>query len=211
MSKFLSVASVLEKNRLDSDVPFLVAIDVVVVDPVTGSYVETLRLVRNSEQVTFNGNPYQPAIFDISFGAEASAQPAVSLSINDYTGAVQARMEEYGGGVGFGVTMYVINAGALTQGPEIQEIFEVTGATAKEYRCSFQLGADNETMKTFPRRRQTKDYCQARFGDPETCGYVGPLTTCDLTLQGPNGCAVHANTIRFYAYPGLNGNGFRYA
>lgn len=210
-STSLSVASVLEKNRLDSDVPLLVAVDIEVVNPTTGSYVETIRLVRNSEQIVFNGNPYQPAIFDISFGAEASSQPAVQMSINDFTGAVQARMEEYGGGVGFGVTMYVVNVGALAQGPEIQEVFEVTGASAKEFRCSFQLGADNETMKTFPRRRQTKDYCQWRFRDAGTCGYTGADLTCDLTLQGPNGCATKSNTIRFGAYPGLNGNGFRYA
>lgn len=207
----LSVASVLEKNRLDSDVPLLVALDIDVVNPTTGSVVETLHLVRNSEQIVFNGRTYTAAMFDISFASEASAHPNVSMSINDYTGAVQARMESYGGGVGFGVTMYIVNSGALTQGPEIVEFFEITGASAKEFKCQFQLGADNETLKLFPRRRQTKDFCQFRYKDGATCKYAGPMTSCDLTLQGSNGCQAHGNSINFGAYPGLNGNGFSYA
>jgi phage-related protein len=207
----LSVASVLEKNRIESDVPLLVALDIEVIDPSLGTYVETLRIVRNSEQITFGGNPYQPAIFDISFASEASAISNVSLSISDFTGAIQARMEEYGGGVGFNITMHVVNAGNLTQGSEVSEFFTVMGANAKDYKASFTLGADSDLLKTFPRRRQTKDFCQWRYKDPETCKYSGALSKCDLSLQGPNGCAAHGNTINFGAFPGLNSNGFRYA
>lgn len=206
----LSVATALEKNRLDSDVPLLVAIDIEVVDPVTAVVSEVLYLVLNSEEITFNGNVYQPAKFDINFGKEAGAQVGVNLNINDFSGAIQARMEEYGGGIGFNVTMYIINAGALSQAPEVVEYFQVIGANAKDYKCHFQLGAENEANKTFPRRRQTKDFCQWRYKDTETCRYAGVLTSCDLSLQGPNGCAVHENTINFGAHPGLNGNGFRY-
>ena len=208
---FLSVATVLEKNRLDSDTPFLVALDIEVVDPTTGVTSEVIYLVRNSETITFNGNPYQPAMFDITFGREASTTVNVSLTVNDYSGAIQARMEAYGGGIGFNVTMYIINAGALTQGPEVVEHFQVIGASSKDYKAAFQLGGENEVMMTFPRRRQTKDFCQWRFKDPTTCAYTGALTTCDLSLSGVNGCSVHANTLNFGAHPGLNSNGIRYA
>jgi phage-related protein len=211
MGASLSIASVLEKNRLDSDTPFLVALDIEVVNPSTGVVVEVLHVVRNSEQIIFNGNTYQPAMFDITFGASAGETSSVNLSMTDVTGAIQARMEEYGGGVGFNVTMYIVNAGNLDQPPEIEEFFQVTGSSAAEYRVIFALGAENETMKTFPRRRQTKDFCQWRYKDPETCRYAGGLATCDLTLQGANGCQVHANTIHFGAFPGLNTNGVRYA
>jgi phage-related protein len=207
----LSVATALEKNRLDSDVPFLVAIDIEVVNPATAVVVEVLHFVLNSEEITFNGVVYQPAIFDVKFSNEAGAQSTVDLTVKDLTGAVQARMEEYGGGVGFNVTMYVLNAGALDEEPEVVEFFQVTGSSAADYHCHFRLGAENEVMKTFPRRRQTKDFCQWRYKDPVTCRYTGGLATCDLTLQGANGCAAHNNTINFGAYPGLNSNGMRYA
>jgi phage-related protein len=207
----LSIATVLEKNRLDSDIPFLVALDIEVVNPATGVVVQVLHVVRNQEEITFNGNPYQPAMFDITFGQAMGEQTRVNLSMKDVTGAVQALMEEYGGGIGFNVTLYIVNGGALDDPPEIEEFFQVIGASASEYEISWELGAENETIKTFPRRRQTKDFCQWRYKDPDTCRYVGPLTSCDLTLQGPNGCAAHANTARFGAYPGLNTNGVRYA
>jgi phage-related protein len=211
MSAHLSIATVLEKNRLDSDVPFLVALDIEVVNPATGVVVEVLHVVRNESEINFNGNPYQPTIFDITFSAASGEQGQVNLSMTDVTGALQARMEEHGGGVGFNVTLYVVNAGALDQPPEIEEFFQVLSASASEYRCEFQLGAENEAMKTFPRRRQMKDFCQWRYKDPSTCRYAGPLATCDLTFQGTNGCAAHGNTIHFGGWPGMNTNGVRYA
>lgn len=211
MKQTLSIATAIEKNRLDSDTPLLVAIDIEVVNPDTGVVVEVVHLVRNNEEVVFNGTAYQPSIFDISFTKESGTQSAVSLSVNDYTGAIQARMEEYGGGVGFNITFYIVNAGALDEPPEMVEYFQVISASAVDYHAQFQLGAENEVMKTFPRRRQTRDYCQWRYKDPLTCRYAGGLGSCDLTLQGPNGCAAHNNTLNFGAYPGMNVNGYRYA
>lgn len=211
MPQTLSVATALEKNRLDSDIPFLVALDIEVVNPDTGVVVEVLHVVRNDSSIIHGGNTYEPAIFDIAFGSEAGSQSQINLHITDYTGAVQGRMEEYGGGVGFNVTMYILNSAALASPPEVVEFFQVIGAVAQEYRAQFTLGAENEAIRTFPRRRQTRDFCQWRYRDADTCGYSGGLATCDLTLQGPNGCAAHNNTGNFGAYPGLNSNGYRYA
>lgn len=210
MSKQLSVATVIEKNRLSSDEPFLVCLDIRVVDPQTQALVETLHLVRNTEDITFNGFEYKAILFDIELKEEAGAQSPVSLAITDYTKAVQGRMQAYGGGIGFQVTIVVVNAGALEQPPEVVEDFEVIGASAANYVCTFELGVESTLARNFPRRRQTRDFCQWRYKQPGTCGYTGNLPTCDLTLQGPNGCAAHGNTIRFGAYPGINSNGARY-
>lgn len=211
MANTLSIATVLEKNRLDSDVPFLIALDIDVVDPSTGSTVEQLRVVRNDENLTINTQVYTGARFDITFSAESGAQPSVNLSISDISGAIQARMEQYGGGVGFKVTMKIINAGDLNSPPDIEEYFEVLTAQAADYRCEWSLGAENEVTKPFPRRTQRKDFCQWRYKSAE-CGYPtnGPLPTCSLKLQGENGCAEHGREISFGGFPGINSNGFRY-
>lgn len=211
MSKSLSVATVIEKNLLSSGTPFLVLLDITVVNPATGVVVETLHICRNSEDVVFNSVTYTAANFDIELRSEAGSQPQVSLSIKDFTRAIQARMQAYGGGVGFRVTVMVVNAGALNSPPEVAEYFEVIGANAGNYVCVFTLGAENPLTFIFPRRRQTRDFCQWRYKDPLTCGYSGGIATCDLTLQGPNGCAAHNNTPRFGAYPGVSTNGIRYA
>lgn len=203
MSQPLSVVTVIEKNRVASDTPFLVCIEIGIVNPASGDLVETLRLVRNTEAITCNGLEYQPAMFDIELKQAAGEQQQVTLAIKDFSKAVQARMQAYGGGIGFNVKVLVVNGGALNEPPEISEYFEVVGASAANYVCSFILGAENALARRFPRRRQTKDYCQWRYKDEETCKYAGTKTSCDYSLQGPNGCAAHFNTINFGGFPGI--------
>lgn len=210
MAKSLSLATVIEKNRLSSDVPFLVCLDIEVIDPATQTHVETIHLVRNDEAISFNGFEYQPFLFDIELKQETGAMSSVSLTLTDFTKAVQGRIQAYGGGIGFLVNIMVVNAGAPDQPPEVLENFEVIGASAANYVCTFELGVENALAKNFPRRRQQRDFCQWRYKDASTCGYTGSLPKCDLTLQGVNGCAAHANTVRFGAYPGINSNGVRY-
>lgn len=209
MSTNLSLATVLEKNKLSSDVPFLALIDVDVVNPATGVVVITLHIVNNPESVTFNGVIYEPGGFNFELKAESGKQPEVTLSINDYTQTIQGYMQEYGGGVGSNVTLAIVRGDALDQPAEIVEYFQIVGASAAAYDATFQLGAENAVMKTFPRRRQHRDFCQWRFKSAE-CGYTGVLTTCDLGLQTSNGCTAHSNTINFGGYPGLTSNGTRY-
>jgi phage-related protein len=203
MTKSLSIASVIEKNRLSSDVPWLICIDVGVIDPATGTLVSTGHYVRNTDPITFNGFTYSPSVFDVELKEESGAQQTVRLSFKDYSLTVQRLMQEYGGGVGFTVAIIVVNAGALTQPPEIIENFQVVGAESSNYDCSFLLGAENNITKVFPRRRQTKDYCQWQFKGDD-CGYSGALTSCDLSLNGTNGCKAHDNVVRFGAFPGIN-------
>jgi phage-related protein len=209
MTKSLSVASVVEKNRLSSDTPWLICLDIDVIDPATSDKVETLHIVRNTEAITFNGFEYQPANFDIELKEESGSQQSIKLGIKDYTGTVQRRMQDYGGGVGFNVGIMVVNAGALNQPPEIVENFEVVGAESGNYECTFSLGAENNIARTFPRRRQTKDYCQWRYKG-EQCGYTGSMPSCDLSLKGANGCAAHQNVIHFGAFPGINSRDVNY-
>jgi phage-related protein len=210
MSKPLSIASVIEKNKIASDVAYVPLLDIEVVDPATSVLVEVLHIARNPEAVTHDGEEYEAGNFDIELRSDAGTQPTINLTIADMTRAVQAKMQEYGGGIGFNVTIKIVRSDALSQPPEVVEYFQVIGASATNYVASFTLGAENAITRTFPRRRQTKDFCQWRYKDPLTCKYAGVLTTCDLTLQGPNGCATHLNTINFGAYPGINRNGIRY-
>lgn len=210
MPNFLSVASVIEKNRLSSDNAFLLFLDIEIVDPNTGVVVEVAHIVRNSIDVTLNGTSYVPAEFSIEIKSESGIQPSINLMVHDMTRFLQTNMQEYGGGIGFNITLMGVAANALTSPVELIEYFQVIGASTKGYIVTFVLGAENALTRTFPRRRQTKDFCQWRYKDPKTCGYTGGLPTCDYSLQGPNGCAVHVNTPSFGAFPGINSNGFRY-
>jgi phage-related protein len=206
----LSLATAIEKARLDSSVPFVVALDITPVNGDTGAMGEKIYVVRNDENLTFNGRVYTAAMFDVSFGTELGTQGQTSLSMNDYSGGLRAKMSEFGGGVGFLVKLTIINAAALDDPPEFEHEYETLSAKATGYVVEFGLGAENDTLRQFPRHRQRRDFCRFRYKDGSTCGYTGPLPSCDYTLQGPNGCAAHLNTIRFGGFPGIQRNGYRY-
>ena len=202
MAAHLSVATVIEKDRIHSDVAFVVGLEIDVIDPEGGSLVETVRLVCNNENITYQGEVYIASNFDFEITQEAGSKAQMSVTANDFSRAIQARMQQYRGGIGFKVRLLVINSGNLSQLPEMKEEFTVIGASAKDYIISFKLGAENPLARRFPFRMQFKDRCQWTYKGTH-CGYAGPLTTCDFTLQGDNGCAVHGNTERFGGFPGI--------
>ena len=202
MGSHLSVATVIEKNRIASAVAFVVALEIDVVDPADQSVVETQRIVENTEPITFQGNVYSPARFELSITRTAGEQVSLTLTAYDYTRTIQSRMEEYGGGIGFEVRAMMINTGNLLQPPEIMEAFSVVGAKNKDYRVDFTLGAENPLAQRFPFRMQFKDRCQWVFKGAE-CKYVGADATCDYTLQGANGCGLKNNSLNFGAFPGI--------
>jgi hypothetical protein len=202
MPAHLSVATIIEANRIHSDVAFLVALEIDVIDPVTGGLVDIMRLVRNGENVTFNGHEFVSASFDIELESAAGEVPQIQLSAVDYSQAIQAKMQQFGGGIGFEVRVIVINAGALDQPPEMVERFKVVKASAKNYVVTFTLGAENPLTLRFPRRLQFRDRCPWRFKSAE-CGYTGPASSCDYTLQGDSGCSDKGNQANFGGFPGL--------
>lgn len=209
-SNFLSVASVIEANRLDSDVPILVLLQVELANPDTGDVMEIIRIVRNPEAVVFNGEVFDAANFDIEIKHESGKPSSFSATVLDYTQAITQMLEAYKGGVGSNVTLYIAPADGLDRPPELEENFQITAVSSADYRISFTLGAENALARPFPSRRQTRDFCQWRYKDPDTCAYTGSLPTCDLTLKGANGCSVHGNAINFGAFRGINSNGRRY-
>jgi lambda family phage minor tail protein L len=202
MPLHMSVATVIEKNRIASPVAFVPLLEIDVTDPKTGAYLETIYLARNNENVEYNGHTYTAAAFDFDAKVEDNNQPTVTVMTRDYTRAIQARVQAYGGGVGFTVRLIIVNSGNITQPPEIVETFSVIQTSAKNYDITFTLGTENPLTRRFPFRRQFRDRCQWRYKGPE-CGYNGPLPSCDFTLFGINGCAAHNNDPRFGGFPGI--------
>ncbi|MFT4064269.1 hypothetical protein [Paraburkholderia sp.] len=206
----ISVASVIEKNRLSSDVAYLAMLEIDVPDPATGTILETLRYVNNTENVVRNGNTYEAVQFSLDVKAELGAMPSVSLSFYDYAQHVLSKMKDNQGGVGFKVTITVVSATNLDGDPEVAEYFEVTDASAANYVVQFTLGAENALTRQFPRRIQRRDFCQWIYRDANTCRYSGSINGCDHTLDGPNGCRAHQNTENFGGCPNLVPSGSLY-
>ena len=206
MPKHLSIETVIEKNRIASTTAFVMLIEVGVINEVTGILDETIYLARNNEDITYQGHVYTATAFDFNIEESSENIPEVSVSIQDPTGAVMSRAEQYSGGVGWKVRFKYINTGNLTLEPEIEEMVYVVGATAQTYSMDFTLGARNPLSQRFPRRMQWRDRCSWVYKGDE-CGYTGGETFCDYTLQGPDGCGVKGNTLRFGGFPGIRPRG----
>jgi phage-related protein len=210
MANKLSVASVIEKNRIASDVAYLALLSIDVPDPTTGAILETLRYVNNTEDVVVQGQTYTAVQFSIELTSASGETPSISLSFADYTQAVLSKMNDYAGGVGFNVKISVYAANNLDGDPEVAEYFQVTAATAANYEVSFTLGAESALTKQFPKRTQRRDFCPWVFKDANTCRYSGSLTSCDHTLDGTLGCRAHANVVNFGGMPALVPSGSIY-
>jgi phage-related protein len=201
MARHLTVASAIDKNKIDSMNAWVVLAKIVVRDEFDQE-VETLRVCKNNENITYQGEEYVAAEFDLDFESAANEEPQMKFSAQDPTGVIRSRMEDYNGGVGFGVTLMVVNSGNLAAEPEINEEFDVVSASAPQTTVSWVLGAENPLKYQFPYRRQYRDRCPWVFKG-NRCQYVGSATSCDYTMNGPNGCRVKDNMIHFGGFPAL--------
>lgn len=203
MGRHLTVATIIEINRISSDVAFVELIEIDVKDN-EGVVVETIRICRNNENLTFGGDIYFAADFTINISQKAGEETSVSLSAFDPTGVLLSKMEEYEGGVGSDVRLHIVNTARLDDPPEISEEFEIIGASTKGYQVTIQLGAENPLRRRFPMGQQYRNRCRHTYKGTR-CKYAGGITTCDYSFDGANGCKVHANEVNFGGYRGLGG------
>lgn len=202
MPKPLSVASVIDKNKITSDVVWAILLTIEVVDPNTRGIVDVVRIARNNEAIVFDGEVYQPANFEISVDQRQNQAASVSLAVQDQSRYIHQRLEEMAGGVFSNVLMKVINTSLLNKPPEIEERFEVTSSNVKQFVVTFQLGAENPLGIQFPKHTQRQDRCAWRYRG-YGCGYAGAMPTCSYTKEGPVGCKAHGNFANFRGLSGL--------
>ena len=202
----LSISDVINKNAIASDVPWLVAIEAKILHPETSAYVDTLRFVKNNENVTIDGHEFLAGNFSLTVDESENTLPTISLNVVDITQTLQRLMQEYKGGNKSEVIVYFFSAPSTNlPKPDIQYNFTIisSSADAQGYSVSWVLGAENPLTVQVPSRTQTINRCQWRYKGAD-CGYIGGLPSCDLSLEGSNGCGAHANKERFGGYPGIS-------
>lgn len=200
-SPHLSVATAIEKDRIISDTAFVLLFEIDILDELH-SPVETLRLCKNSENLIYRDQEYVASNFAMKLSIDAQSAPSLDVTAEDPAGYIRDRMEMYGGGVGFSVTMMVINTGNMDQPPEIKEQFKVVGASAQGYQVSFSMGVDNPVSTRFPNKLQFRDQCSYKYKGSR-CKYAGSMPTCDYTYFGENGCKAHNNSANYGGFLGL--------
>lgn len=200
----LSIASVLEKNKVSSENAMTIALAIEIVDPNTGAAVTTLRIVNYETDLTIEGEQYTKIGFDLSLKDDASELQNIQLRIEDQAGLIRPYLQTYRGAVGSTVTMMVITVDPNDKATliDFSEIFEAVSVSAPDYVVNVELGAENPLTRAFPARIQLRDRCPFRYKSFR-CGYKGDKPSCDLTLIGANGCRAHGNEKRFGGYPAI--------
>lgn len=201
MSGHISVATAIEKNRIASDVAFIILAEIDVRLP-DGEITETMYLAKNTENIEYQGKLYQATSFNVDMGSEMGEEPQLTVAVEDPTGAIREKLADYDGAIGFPVRLIILNTGNLDQPPELEEEFQVTGASQAGYTVSFTLGVENPLFTRFPVRSQSRDQCPHRYKGPR-CKYAGPMSSCSYTYDGANGCKAHSNGVNFGGMRGL--------
>jgi phage-related protein len=188
-----SAAGILEKNKLANDKPFLVLAEIVV-DGID----EPIRLVRNNENITWNGQLWTMFPFDLDRTKEDGKNlPDMSLTVSNVGGIIEGYIQQYRGFCDAAVRIMVVHAAHLDNAvPEVELDFVINQTKYKEDWITFVLGASNDHSFRFPFWRYMTNFCQYHFKDIQ-CGYAGDLTECDGTLAT---CRIPK---RFGGEPGL--------
>lgn len=132
-------------------------------------------LVRNTEDIVFNGQTYTAVNFEIEPSKQSGSGeiPTVTLRISNVTRILQASLEATNGGVDSEVVMTVVNAALLAENyAELQLTFSVLSTKADAYWVSFTLGSPNLLRRRFPQYRFIAEHCNWQFLEI-SCAYAG--------------------------------------
>ena len=191
MLQFSKIAT-LEKNKLSTDAPFLLLFDIS-----HEQLAENIRLVRNTEDVTWTGKTWTAFPVDIEdYSEDGKSLPALNMKIAAGQGLITTYLQKYGGLTDARVRIYIVHAKCLdVDKPEMELEFQITETTYDEQWITFTLGASPELANRFPAWKYLTDFCPFVCGDIR-CGYTGDKT-CKNTLAS---CLIPE---RFGGEPGI--------
>ena len=171
MLQFSKIAT-LEKNKLSSDAPFLLLFDIS-----HEQLAENIRLVRNTEDVTWAGKTWTAFPVDIEdYSEDGKSLPALNMKIAAGQGLITTYLQKYGGLTDARVRIYIVHAKCLDiDKPEMELEFQITETTYDEQWITFTLGASPELANRFPAWKYLTDFCPFVCGDIR-CGYTGDKT-----------------------------------
>lgn len=189
--RVFSEAAVLEKNRLASDAPFLIFLEI------ENKEIGVIRLVRNTENIMWQGSEWQAFPLDIeTSGEDGRTIPALNVKVSNCGGIIQTYLQQYNGLVDSEVRLMVALASNLENpSPEFALDFLIKSASYDESWVTFCLSASAELMNRFPAHRYINNFCPFRCGDLR-CGYIG-AGVCVNTLET---CLIPS---RFGGEPGI--------
>ena len=193
----LSAVAKLEKNKVASTGAWLVLLEI----QFQGA---TIRIVNNTENVTWNGQEWIAFPFTLGEVTEDSKGelPQLTLKVSNVTRAMQQYVEQHAGGTDAMVILRVVHSDHLDLAtPEIEEYFMIKKTNTDAQWVTFTLGPDFTMTQRIPPDRYKKNFCPFKFKGIK-CAYLGAATECNKTLGR---CRELNNSIRYGGHPGIPG------
>lgn len=201
----LSSAVIEQKNDLSSTESILILLELDI-----PSLSEKIKLVRNNEDVLWNGSNWQSFPFDLDEISEASAGeiPQLSIRIANASRVIEKYLTDYDQWLKLNfhkqiiATIYLIATSDIANNSPIKSYeFEVSSFYTNAREAVFNLTQKNIYAMQFPNNRITRK-CRFKFGSVE-CGLnVLDGQSCNKTLSD---CRRFNNSIRFGGFPSVGG------
>jgi len=210
--KQLPAQIVIEKNKLNNPSPWLILLDIMLVDTNNPANTTDYYVVRNNEDVTYDGQLYTAFNFDLDQSRETSKGevPTLTLRVSNVERLLQADLEQYEGGNGSQVRVTRIHADNLAEDfGALSGLYDVIGCHFDNKWAVFNLGAPNPLNQRFPLERYIGMQCRyvSHFKGVE-CAYAGVETECNGSLTR---CVALANSERFGGFPGMMTNAVQFS
>jgi lambda family phage minor tail protein L len=200
MSRSLSNAAVLAVTGIEDDGVFLQLLEITL----AGETV--IRVVRNREDVTWEGSTYTAFNFELEALPIDSkgSPPELVIRVSNVTKTLQGYLEQGDGGIGATCRLIVIHSDNIgTSTAELDETFVCTAAKSDAIWVHFTLSVDNIHLKRFPRDKFLFDHCRWAFRSAQ-CGYSGNAAGCTRKFGR---CQELGNSERFGGFPAMVGGG----
>jgi len=204
--KSLPANLIAQKNLMHSPDPWLILLRITLTD----AGPTEIRLVKNTEDITYDGDTWTHFPFQLSI-VESNSDgriPQVTLKVCNITRLLTPYLESLDGGIGSTVQVIVVNNKLLSEDySELELEFSVMGCDADAYWGTSTLRMINPLNQRFPLYRYLATHCSWTFKAAE-CGYAGAATTCDRSFDD---CIARENTAYFGGFLGMQSDGIRIA
>lgn len=161
-----------------------------------------VQYLTDSSGAPLTWSPYPIRHEGIEQSADG-AQEVIRVSVSNVTREIQALIELYEGLANQEARVLLVNTAALEDPTPFLEVRgRVIASVANERSAVFDIGVGNLLRSFIPRSRILRRFCRHQYKGA-ACAYAGGIVGCDKTLDGPNGCIVHANQARFGGFPGV--------
>ncbi len=192
----LSLASIIEKNRLSPTGADFILLDILLSTPI--------YIVNNNANIAWNDQEYLAFPFKLgSINYDGKETPNITLSVSNITRSVGAALAQVKGGGGTEVILRVVNSKLLNEPAMLEEYFIVKDSGRDGTWCSITLGVQDEGQKRFPEERVMRNFCSyisSTGFKGIKCAYAGTETACDGTLIR---CRALGNSARYGGAPGV--------